>query len=95
MNNQTYRQKIGTEYEYYVLEHIRKDYEKVWHWSQFPEKLNKDNTIRYKDTKCNITYKKNIQPSSIFINDDGLYEILINSAKKKSNLLLEKYFKIK
>jgi hypothetical protein len=35
----TYRQRIGTEYEYYVLEHIRKEYEKVWHWSQFPEKL--------------------------------------------------------
>ena len=34
----TYRQLIGTKYEYYVLEHIRKDYEKVWHWKDFPEK---------------------------------------------------------
>jgi superfamily II DNA or RNA helicase/phage anti-repressor protein len=35
----TYRQKIGTEYEYYVLENIRKNYEQVWHWKNFPEKL--------------------------------------------------------
>jgi superfamily II DNA or RNA helicase len=35
----TYRQKIGTEYEYYVLNNIKKDYDKVWHWSNFPEKL--------------------------------------------------------
>ena len=34
----TYRQRIGTEYEYYVLEHIRNNYEKVWHWKDFPEK---------------------------------------------------------
>ena len=35
----TYRQKIGTSYEYYVLEQIRKYFEKVWHWIDFPEKL--------------------------------------------------------
>jgi predicted helicase len=35
----TYRQVVGTKYEYYVLEHIRKDYDKVWHWKDFPEKL--------------------------------------------------------
>ena len=35
----TYRQRIGTEYEYFVLEHIKNIYDKVWHWLDFPEKL--------------------------------------------------------
>ena len=35
----TYRQRIGTEYEYYVLNHIRSIYDQVWHWLDFPEKL--------------------------------------------------------
>jgi len=35
----TFQKKVGTGYEYYVLEHIKKDYEKVWHWKNFPEKL--------------------------------------------------------
>lgn len=35
----TFIQRIGTEYEYFVLEQIRKDYEKVWHWKDFPEKI--------------------------------------------------------
>ena len=37
--NTTYSQQIGTSYEYYVLEQIKNDYEKVWHWKDFPEKL--------------------------------------------------------
>lgn len=35
----TYRQRIGTEYEYFVLNHIKNIYDKVWHWLDFPEKL--------------------------------------------------------
>jgi len=35
----TYRQRIGTLYEYQVLNHIRNMYDQVWHWLEFPEKL--------------------------------------------------------
>ena len=43
--NKTYQQLIGTNYEYYVLEQIKKDYDKVWHWKDFPEKLMYDNNL--------------------------------------------------
>ncbi len=49
----TYRQTIGTEYEYYVLEHIRNKYDKVWHWKDFPEKL---------------LYELNITTAQLYIN---------------------------
>ena len=55
----TYRQLIGTTYEYYVLEHIKNDYEKVWHWKDFPEKymyeckLIKDYD-KFKKYRCDI-----------------------------------------
>lgn len=35
----TYQQKVGFAYEYFVLEKIRKDYEQVWHWKNFPEMI--------------------------------------------------------
>ena len=41
----TYKQILGTEYEYYVLEKIKNDYEKVWHWKNFPEKLMYENKL--------------------------------------------------
>jgi superfamily II DNA or RNA helicase len=55
----TYRQLIGTSYEYYVLEHIRKDYEKVWHWKDFPEKLMYELNLikdydKFKKYRCDI-----------------------------------------
>ena len=43
--NKTYQQLIGTTYEYYVLEQIKKDYDKVWHWKDFPEKLMYENNL--------------------------------------------------
>jgi phage anti-repressor protein len=43
--NTTYSQQIGTAYEYYVLEQIKNDYEKVWHWKDFPEKLMYENNL--------------------------------------------------
>jgi len=41
----TYSQKIGFTYEYFVLQQIKKDYDKVWHWKDFPEKLMFDNNL--------------------------------------------------
>jgi len=28
-----YAHKVGIAYEYFVLEQIKKDYDKVWHWT--------------------------------------------------------------
>jgi predicted helicase len=44
-NNLTYRQKVGYTYEYYVLDQIKKDYDNVWHWRDFPEKLMIENNL--------------------------------------------------
>ena len=41
----TYKQKVGFTYEYYVLDQIKKDYDKVWHWKDFPEKLMYENNL--------------------------------------------------
>jgi superfamily II DNA or RNA helicase len=41
----TYKQQIGTAYEYYVVEELKKDYDKVWHWRDFPEKLMYENNL--------------------------------------------------
>ena len=41
----TYSQKVGFSYEYFVLEQIRKNYDKVWHWKDFPEKLMYENNL--------------------------------------------------
>jgi len=40
-----YAHKVGLAYEYFVLEQIKKDYEKVWHWKNFPEKLMYENNL--------------------------------------------------
>jgi len=45
MSNQTYKQKIGFTYEYYILDKIKDDYEKIWHWKDFPEKLMYENNL--------------------------------------------------
>ena len=34
-----YRKIVGTEYEYYVLNKIRDEYDEVWHWQDFPVRL--------------------------------------------------------
>jgi superfamily II DNA or RNA helicase len=43
--NIPYSHKVGFAYEYFVLEKIRKDYDKVWHWKDFPEKLMYENNL--------------------------------------------------
>jgi superfamily II DNA or RNA helicase/phage anti-repressor protein len=54
---QTNKKILGTVYEYYVLENIKKDFEKVWHWSDFPEKLMYENKmIKNYDNFCKYRY---------------------------------------
>ena len=56
-NNLTYRQTVGYTYEYYVLEQIKKDYDNVWHWRDFPEKLMiENNLINNYDIFCKYRY---------------------------------------
>jgi len=53
----TYAQKVGFAYEYFVLEQIKNDYDKVWHWRDFPEKLMyENNLIKDYDTFCKYRY---------------------------------------
>jgi hypothetical protein len=53
----TYCQKVGFTYEYYVLEQIKKDYDNVWHWRDFPEKLMiENNLINDYETFCKYRY---------------------------------------
>lgn len=57
MDSKHYAHKVGYTYEYYVLEQIKKDYEKVWHWKDFPEKLMYDNNlIKDYDVFCKYRY---------------------------------------
>jgi len=40
-----------------MLENIKKDFEKVWHWSDFPEKLMyKNKMIKNYETFCKYRY---------------------------------------
>ena len=53
----SYAKKVGTSYEYFVLENIKKEYEQVWHWKDFPEKLMyENNLIKNYDTFCKYRY---------------------------------------
>ena len=57
VHNLTYCQKVGFTYEYYVLDQIKKDYDKVWHWRDFPEKLMyENNLIKNYDIFCKYRY---------------------------------------
>jgi superfamily II DNA or RNA helicase len=76
----TYRQQIGTKYEYYVLEHIQQNYDKVWHWSKFPEKiLYKLNII--KDYDKFKKYRNDIGADLVAMKDDKYYFIQCKNFK--------------
>ena len=77
----TYRQRIGTEYEYYVLENIRKDYEKVWHWSQFPEKLMYECNL-IKDYDKFKKYRVDIGADLVAFKDNKYYFIQCKNFKE-------------
>lgn len=57
MNKLPYKQHIGFGYEYFVLNNIRNNFDKVWHWKDFPEKLMyENNLIKNYDTFCKYRY---------------------------------------
>jgi superfamily II DNA or RNA helicase len=76
----TYRQLIGTKYEYYVLECIRKDYENVWHWKDFPEKLLYELNI-IKDYDKYKKYRADIGADLVAFKDNKYYFIQCKNFK--------------
>lgn len=70
----TYQQKIGTAYEYYVLHHIKNDFDKVWHWKKFPEKLMHANKL-INDYQTFSKYRNDIGADLVAIKDDKYYFI--------------------
>ena len=74
----TYRQFVGTKYEYYVLEYIRKDYEKVWHWKDFPEKLMYELNL-IKDYEKFKKYRADIGADLVAFKDNKYYFIQCNA----------------
>ena len=69
-----YAQNVGFTYEYYVLEQIKNDYDKVWHWKDFPEKLMYDNNlIKDYDTFCK--YRYDIGADLVALKNDKYYFI--------------------
>jgi superfamily II DNA or RNA helicase len=77
----TYRQNIGTKYEYYVLEHIKNEYDKVWHWSEFPEKLLYELNI-IKDYNKFKKYRYDIGADLVAIKDNKYYFIQCKNFKE-------------
>jgi hypothetical protein len=74
MNNLPYRQNIGFSYEYYVLEQIKNDYDQVWHWRNFPEKLMYENNL-IKDYEIFCKYRYDIGADLVAYKDNKYYFI--------------------
>jgi superfamily II DNA or RNA helicase len=69
-----YAHKVGFTYEYFVLDQIKNDYDKVWHWKDFPEKLMYDNNlIKDYDTFCK--YRYDIGADLVALKNDKYYFI--------------------
>jgi superfamily II DNA or RNA helicase/phage anti-repressor protein len=76
----TYRQQIGINYEYYVLEHIQQNYDKVWHWSKFPEKILYELNI-IKDYDKFKKYRNDIGADLVAFKDNKYYFIQCKNFK--------------
>jgi superfamily II DNA or RNA helicase len=69
-----YAHTVGKTYEYFVLEQIKKDYDKVWHWSDFPEKLMYENNL-IKDYNIFCKYRYDIGADLVAFKDNKYYFI--------------------
>ena len=69
-----YSHKIGFIYEYFVLNQIKKDYDKVWHWKDFPEKLMYENNL-IKDYDIFCKYRYDIGADLVAVKDNKYYFI--------------------
>jgi predicted helicase len=70
----TYAQTVGYAYEYFVLEQIKNDYDKVWHWRDFPEKLMYENNL-IKDYDIFCKYRYDIGADLVGFKDNKYYFI--------------------
>jgi hypothetical protein len=70
----SYSHQVGLTYEYFVLEQIKKDYDKVWHWKNFPEKLMYDNNL-IKDYNNFCKYRYDIGADLVAMKDNKYYFI--------------------
>jgi superfamily II DNA or RNA helicase len=70
----TYKQEIGTAYEYYVLNNIRSEFDKVWHWSNFPEKLMYENNL-INDYDIFCKYRADVGADLVALKDNKYYFI--------------------
>ena len=76
----TYRQRIGTEYEYFVLNNIRDKYDRAWHWLDFPEKLLYELNI-IKDYDRFKKYRHDIGADLVAVKDNVYYFIQCKNFK--------------
>jgi len=74
MSNLTYRQKIGTFYEYYVRDIIKKDFDIVWHWKDFPEKYMYELGL-IRDYNMFCKYRYDIGADLVAFKDNNYYFI--------------------
>ena len=69
-----YAHTVGKTYEYFVLDEIKKDYDKVWHWSDFPEKLMYENNL-INDYNIFCKYRYDIGADLVAFKDNKYYFI--------------------
>ena len=69
-----YAHTVGKTYEYFVLDEIKKDYDKVWHWSDFPEKLMYENNL-INDYNIFCKYRYDIGADLVALKDNKYYFI--------------------
>jgi predicted helicase len=69
-----YAHTVGKTYEYFVLEQIKKDYDKVWYWSDFPEKLMYENNL-IKDYNIFCKYRYDIGADLVAFKNNKYYFI--------------------
>ena len=72
--NKLYAHKVGFTYEYFVLDQIKKDFDKVWHWKDFPEKLMYENNL-IKDYDIFTKYRYDIGADLVAVKDNKYYFI--------------------
>lgn len=82
--NKSYTHNIGFTYEYFVLNQIKNDFDKVWHWKDFPEKLMYDNNL-IKDYNIFCKYRYDIGADLVGFKDNKYYFI---QCKNYNNTIL-------
>ena len=77
---------IGDSYEYYILDKIKNDYDKVWHWKDFPESILYELNI-IKDYDIFSKYRYDIGADLVAKKDNVYY--FIQCKNFKDTILME------